>query len=906
MKSALPVLCVFLTASCRVGPDSILDSGTVGNTCTWYVDSDGDGFGSPDAAVQMDCEYQGSEYSQDGTDCDDATPSVNPGASEICDGLDQDCDGEIDEDPVDGGTWYPDLDEDGFGDPESAISACEEPSGVVSDGTDCDDQNNTVNPGGIEICNGLDDDCDGEIDEGRLLEWFLDKDGDGWGVEEYSILSCDAPEGYVLYAGDCDDSDPAYHPSAEESDCSDPNDYNCDGSTGYADLDEDGFAACEECEDMDASIFPGADEYCDLEDNDCDGEVDEDDALDASTWYLDEDLDGFGQAEVSLVACYVPDGYVGDATDCDDSDSFVNPSSFEICNDVDDDCDGQIDEEALDASWWYRDLDSDGYGDAAEALESCQQPTGYVVDYSDCDDTDSAVNTAATEYCDGIDNDCDGEVDEDDAADAAMWYQDGDGDGFGNPASFAVACVAAEDYVADSSDCDDSNASVHPGADEYCNDVDDDCDGEVDEDDALDASTWYLDYDEDGFGDAVRYKVSCEAPDWYVADSTDCDDVDGSIHPGASEICDGLDDDCDGEVDEGAVDPATWYADLDGDGYGDPGSSAEACQAPEGYVADSTDCDDGEASVHPGADEYCNETDDDCDGEVDEGAAVDAPEWYVDADEDGYGDETESLVACEAPSGYSASPDDCDDSDPQVHPEANDACDGVDQDCDGQVDENSTDGQHMITADTTGGFIYRVDPDGTTTVISELDPGYSINTVAVDDAGRALGYDVNSGKLVEIDVCSGTIIELGATGTELICGLSFADDGRLYAIDQTSNQTFEVDTETGLATYIGDLGFDLGPCGMAHDCSTDELIGADRYSGNIFRIDASTGEAYGFVETSVVFGAVGLEYDPPTGFAYAATGTKLYQVDIETGATTSISSLDVDSVDDLVYYPECP
>ena len=90
------------------------------------------------------------------------------------------------------------------------------------------------------------------------------------------------------------------------------------------------------------------------------------------------------------------------------------------------------------------------------------------------------------------------------------------------------------------------------------------------------------------------------------AASDDCDDTDASVHPGADELCNGVDDDCDGDVDEDAVDVSVWYADADGDGYGDVSASETACEAPSEYVSDATDCDDTDASVHPAADEFCN------------------------------------------------------------------------------------------------------------------------------------------------------------------------------------------------------------------------------------------------------------------------------------------------------------
>ena len=145
----------------------------------------------------------------------------------------------------------------------------------------------------------------------------------------------------------------------------------------------------------------------------------------ASTWYADGDSDLFGDAGTSVAACDQPDGYVADATDCDDSNALANPTETEVCDGFDDDCDGVADgEDSADASTWYADTDGDGYGDAAVEVIACEAPTGYVADATDCDDEDDGANPGAAEVCDGVDDDCDGDVDEPDAEDAATWYAD--------------------------------------------------------------------------------------------------------------------------------------------------------------------------------------------------------------------------------------------------------------------------------------------------------------------------------------------------------------------------------------------------------------------------------------------------------------------------------------------------
>jgi hypothetical protein len=167
-------------------------------------------------------------------------------------------------------------------------------------------------------------------------------------------------------------------------------------------------------------------------------------------------------------------------------------------------------------------------------------------------------------------------------------------------------------------DCDDGSAAVNPAATETCNGIDDDCDGSIDGPGATGGTSWYADADSDGYGDAGTTTSACSAPAGYVASAGDCNDAVATIHPGASETCNSLDDDCDGTVDDGATGAATWYADADGDGYGDASSTTTSCSMPGGYVASGTDCDDADSAVNPGATEVGNGIDDDCDGSIDE------------------------------------------------------------------------------------------------------------------------------------------------------------------------------------------------------------------------------------------------------------------------------------------------
>ncbi|MFN7146599.1 MAG: MopE-related protein, partial [Myxococcota bacterium] len=210
----------------------------------------------------------------------------------------------------------------------------------------------------------------------------------------------------------------------------------------------------------------------------------------------------------------------------------------------------------------------------------------------DCNDGRAASYPGAPEYCNSYDDDCDGTTDEESSLDARTWYADADGDAYGNASRTDLECTAPAGYVANATDCDDTRALSNPGATEYCNGYDDDCDGTTDETSAADAYTWYRDSDGDTYGNASSSTRSCTVPSGYVSDNTDCRDTSAISYPGADEICDSLDNDCDGTADDSPIDGDTYYRDADTDGFGNPDVSMAACGLPSGYADNAYDCND--------------------------------------------------------------------------------------------------------------------------------------------------------------------------------------------------------------------------------------------------------------------------------------------------------------------------
>ena len=225
-----------------------------------------------------------------------------------------------------------------------------------------------------------------------------------------------------------------------------------------------------------------------------------------------------------------------------------------MCDGLDNNCDGEVDENLL--TDYFKDADDDGFGDQKRSNKDASNPRErqrwvQTVMMTTPQPTQVRKKSAMKSTTIAMAISMNLQTD---------WWIDEDGDGFGDPDYYAEGCLEGDGYAANDQDCDDTSAEIHPDMEEVCDEVDNNCDGDIDENLLM---TVYLDTDEDGFGDDDQPVSVCEVQEGFAVIGGDCDDIDSSAFPGGIEVCDDVDNDCDGLVDDGVGSPGTvWYYDA--------------------------------------------------------------------------------------------------------------------------------------------------------------------------------------------------------------------------------------------------------------------------------------------------------------------------------------------------------
>ncbi len=651
----------------------------------YYVDKDGDTYGDKNSPFKCICTSTGSFTAGKSGDCDDANASLNPGKTEICNNLDDNCNTVVDEGCDD--------DKDGYCDNNLTYDTTAEPLSICPKGAgDSDDTDKAINPEGKEICDGKDNDSNGLIDEG------CDDDKDGYC--DADMVTVGKPAVCPSGGGDCDDTASVKNPGVAE-DCATAYDDNCNGSTNdigakgctpfFYDADGDKFGISTnqclciaappykalnpgDCDDTNSAINPDALEICDDKDNDCDKVVDDG---------CDDDGDGYCETGMKIVGspAICPSG----TGDCNDTSAGVNPSKAEICgNSTDENCNGTTNEEnATGCLKYYADADGDGFG-AGTPKCFCEATSIFKTTLAnDCADDNKDISPAAEEICDGKDNDCNGVAD-----------NGCDADGDGNCAAGKIVTTGAS-CLKGGGDCDDNNPNIYKGKTaEVCDGKDDDCNGKTDNG---------CDDDKDGYCDS-GLTIASPPPAICSKGSGDCDDFNFDVNPGAPEVCNNsIDDNCNNsQNDENAAGCANFYFDGDKDGAGLSLKKC-LCTGTGSFVATKAgDCADSDPYVYPGVTEVCDNKDNNCDGTIDEENATNCSLFYNDADKDGFGIDLTKCY-CTATGTFTAiKKGDCNDAVKAVSPGATEICNDVDDNCDGQVDEGcNADGDEYCAANKT-------------------------------------------------------------------------------------------------------------------------------------------------------------------------------------------------------------
>lgn len=656
------------------------------------------------------------------------------------------------------------------------------------------------------------------------------------------------------------------------------------------DSDKDGFPASEDCDDTDAAIGIGV-----------------------GVQYFDGDGDGFGLLDASVEDCVLLNEYAVRAGDCDDANANVHPDALELCDRVDTNCDGEVPLDEIDGDGdsfvsCCRDAADEAYPGVSYCFEPWAQRSRIEADHEsvtlvngggDCDDTNADMNRgrlAIDNDCDNVDNDCSGIPDDD---------IDHDGDGF-------VSVNACDPGV----DCDDTESLVYPGASETL----------------FPSALTYLElrgpgaiycWDSDGDGFQGDYLGLCLevspfdiCADQPIVDDPDCNDESTIFYPGADEICDGRDNDCDGEVDENSIDAPEWFADTDGDGFGDLNNSVFLCEVPEGYLDDTQDCDDSLAEVNPNAVEICEDSvDNDCNGVVDVDA-VDV-EWFADVDGDGFGDASVSAMDCTQPADFVLDSTDCNDESDIAFPDnpTGEVCDdSIDNDCDGTSNSCALSGFGAVDSFSTSNVLGDNNDDrlGSSVALGDVN-GDQIDDFVVgipnDDS-----FGSNSGKVVIFfGDTSGTLSTTQAdsiitsevagskAGTELlVCDLN-SDGQPDLAIGAPG-----ANTNTGMVFVL------YGPIAGVISLETADVKLFGETSGDNAGRTLACGDLEGTGGQNLVVGAYGS--NSLTGTAYVLPGSMTGEIDLATtgnklfgetpgdfaSLSLAVGDLNNDLIDDLV------
>ena len=451
-------------------------------------------------------------------------------------------------------TYYQDLDNDGYGNAAVSQTGCAAISGYVTNSSDCNDNNNAVYPGAIDIAgNGIDEDCNG----------------------------FDAPLqlGIYQFTGtlDCATQDVAAT--------------NTSANWSFSDFTAQGNVCASgggifNRSDWNLTTFINLNQYNEfsITGANCTNLNLSKLALNhrtsstggTPTIFVRSSLDNFGSDIDTIASSWNGNVLLADTINL--PATFANVSSvtfrFYVINQATSGSTLRMDNVSLwgntisiTPTLFYADADNDGFGDLTNDSLSCSTPVGYVANSTDCNDADAAINPNT------------------------VWYMDMDGDLLGDLMTTFTGCTPPTGYVLNSGDCDDTNASITV------------------------PTTYYSDVDQDGFGDDATAADFCVTPPNMVAIGGDCDDTNNAIYPGAPEICDGFDNNCNGTNDEGLI-FNTYYLDSDNDQYG-AGIGLVSCQTipNPGYVLVNGDCDDTNPNVYPGATEILdNDIDENCDG----------------------------------------------------------------------------------------------------------------------------------------------------------------------------------------------------------------------------------------------------------------------------------------------------